>query len=311
VTDPLNIGIRFALYADLMLLFGLPLFGLYALKGAEQLQNAVLPLRSITVWLSLSGIILSLLGIVAMTASMAGVRFFEVDSASVSMMIFETTMGNAWLVRMLALVITLAAAQFLLRNSTPLWLSLVAFASAVTLSSLAWTGHGAASEGAAGTAQLIADITHLLGAGAWLGALAALTIMLSRGAQTCDEAHLRRTHRVLEGFSVTGTIIVALVLSSGLANSWMLVGPKNLLTLPATLYGQLLIAKLLLFALMLALAAANRFRLTPAFDRALQSGGTSDAIAKLRKSLAFELGIAFIILGLVAWLGTLEPPISI
>ena len=203
MTDPLNIGIRFALYADLMLLFGLPLFGLYALKGAERLQNAVLPLRSITVWLSLSGIILSLLGIVAMTASRAGVRLLEVDTASVSMMIFETTMGNAWQVRMLALVMTLAAAQFLLRNSTVLWLSLVAFASAVTLSSLAWTGHGAASEGAAGTTQLIADIIHLLGAGAWLGALAALTIMLFQGTKKANEEHLRRTHRVLKGFSVT------------------------------------------------------------------------------------------------------------
>ena len=310
VTDPLNIGIRFALYADLMLLFGLPLFGLYALTGAERLQNAVLPLRSIIVWLSLSGIALSLLSIVAMTASMAGVRLLEVDSASVSMMIFETTMGNAWQVRMLALVMTLAAAQFLLRNSTALWLSLVAFASALTLSSLAWTGHGAASEGSAGTAQLIADIIHLLGAGAWLGALAALTIMLSRGAQAFDEDYLRLTHRVLEGFSVAGTVIVALVVGSGLVNSWMLVGPQNVLTLPATRYGQLLIAKLLLFAIMLALAAANRFRLTPAFDHALQSGGTSGAIAKLRKSCALELGIALIILGLVAWLGTLEPPNS-
>ena len=110
--------------------------------------------------------------------------------------------------------------------------------------------------------------------------------MLSRGAQAFDEDYLRLTHRVLEGFSVTGTVIVALVIGSGLVNSWMLVGPQNVLTLPATLYGQLLIAKILLFAIMLALAAANRFRLTPAFDRALQSGGTSEAIAKLRKSCA-------------------------
>jgi copper resistance protein D len=41
MTDQLNIGIRFALYANLMLLFGLPLFERYALKGPERLQNAV------------------------------------------------------------------------------------------------------------------------------------------------------------------------------------------------------------------------------------------------------------------------------
>ncbi|MBC7506237.1 MAG: copper resistance protein CopD, partial [Sandarakinorhabdus sp.] len=45
--DTLTIGIRFALYANLMLLFGLPLFGLYGLKGAERLHSNVLPLRAL------------------------------------------------------------------------------------------------------------------------------------------------------------------------------------------------------------------------------------------------------------------------
>ncbi len=311
MTDQLNIGIRFALYVNLMLLFGLPLFGLYALNGMERPQNAILPLRALTGWLSASGITLSLLSIIAMTASMAGVSLDEVDRASVSMMIFETPMGNAWVLRVLALLSTLAAACLVRGSKGHLWLGLAAGGSATALASLAWTGHGAASEGADGTVQLVADIIHLLGAGAWLGALAGLAIMLFRGAGTWNEGHLRLTHRLLEGFSVTGTVIVTLVAASGLVNSWMLVGPKNILTLHTTLYGQLLLSKLLLFGIMLALAATNRFKLTPAFDRALQSGGTSEIVSKFRKSLALELGIAIIILGLVGWLGTLEPPMSI
>ena len=310
MTDQLNIGIRFGLYADLMLLFGLPLFGLYAFKGAERLHDAVLAFRNITVWLSLMGIALSLLSIVAMTASMAGVGLFEVDTASVSMMIFETPMGNAWGVRVFALLSTFVVALGVSEARGQPKLGFVALGSGVALASLSWTGHGAASEGSAGTAQLVADIIHLLGAGAWLGALAALTIMLFRSAGMLTEGYLRLTHRLLEGFSVAGTVIVTLVLGSGLVNSWMLVGPQNVLTLHTTLYGQILIAKLLLFAVMLALAAANRFRLTPEFNRALRNDGTSGAIAKLRKSLALELSIALIILGLVAWLGTLEPPAS-
>ena len=102
---------------------------------------------------------------------------FEVDTASVSMMIFETPMGNAWSVRMMALLVTFAAAFRMNATKDLPKLMLVAFGSAVALSSLAWTGHGAASEGATGTAQLIADIIHLIAAGAWLGALAALTII--------------------------------------------------------------------------------------------------------------------------------------
>ena len=310
MNDPLNIGIRFALYANLMLLFGLPLFVLYALKSAERMHSNILPLRALTCWLSASGFALSMLSIAAMTASMMGVRLFEVDLASISIMIFETPMGIAWLVRVIALLATLAVAlRMNAANGLPKLL-FVAIASAVALASVAWTGHGAASEGQAGTAQLIADIAHLLGAGAWLGALAALTIIVFRRAESLNEGYLRMAHGLLKDFSVAGTIIVAVVLGSGLVNSWMLVGPQNLLTIHTTLYGQLLIAKLLLFGVMLILAAVNRFNLTPGFERAVQSGGTLSAVVKLRKSLVLELGIALFILGLVAWLGTLEPPQS-
>lgn len=311
MTEQLNIGIRFALYANLMFLFGLPLFALYALRGAERFQANILPLRTLVGWLSASGIALSLLSITAMTASMAGVQLGEVDTASISVMIFETPMGNAWLVRVIALFATFAVALQMVASKSLPKLTFVVLGSGVALASLAWTGHGAAGEGYAGTAQLIADIIHLLGAGAWLGALAALTLMLFRSAQASNEEYLRLNHRLLKGFSVTGSIIVALVFGSGLVNSWMLVGPQNVLTLHLTLYGQLLIAKLLVFVAMLVLAATNRFLLTPAFERSRKAGGMSLALTKLRQSLAFELMLAITILGLVAWLGTLQPPATI
>ena len=308
--EQLNIGIRFALCANLMLLFGLPLFALYALRGAERAQVNILPLRALTVWLSVTGIALSSLSITAMTASIAGVQLLEVDIASISVMIFETPMGNAWLVRVIALFSTFAVAYRMIDSKSLPKLTLVTLGSGAALASVAWTGHGAASEGAGGTAQLIADIIHLLGAGAWLGALAALPLMLFRNAKASSEDYLRLNHRLLKGFSVAGSIIVALVLGSGLVNSWMLVGPQNILTLHTTLYGQLLIAKLLLFGFMLGMAAANRFTLTPSFDRALQGGGTNRALRRLQISLIIELSLAAAIIGLVAWLGTLEPPVS-
>ena len=308
--DTLTIGIRFALYVDLMLLFGLPLFGLYALKGAERLHSNVLPLRALAIWLSATGIALSVLSIFAMTASMAGVTLLEVDRASVSMMILETPMGKAWAVRMAALFVSLIIAIVMGRPKTPTWLMLVSLGSATALASLAWTGHGAASEGAAGTRHLVADIVHLLAAGAWIGALAALSALLFRPAHSMSQDHFRLTHRALEGFSLIGTAIVALIVVSGLWNSWILVGPEHLLSMRSTLYGQLLIAKLALFGVMLVLAAANRFRLTPAFNQAIKDGGTLAAITRLRRSLIFEVSAALLILGLVAWLGTLEPPMS-
>ena len=308
--DTLTIGIRFALYANLMLLFGLPLFGLYILKGAERLHGNVLPLRTLTIWLTLLATALSVLSIIAMTASMAGVSLFEVDRASVDMMILETPMGNAWQARLAALLGTLCLAVALGGRNRPTWLVLVSLGAAIALASLAWTGHGAASEGVTGTRQLIADIVHLLASGAWIGALTALAAMLLHPTAKMTGDHLRLTHRALEGFSLAGTVIVALIVASGLVNSYMLVGPDHILTLPSTHYGQLLIAKLVLFGAMLGLAAANRFWLTPAFDQAIRGGETFPAIRRLRLSVIFETSAALVILGLVAWLGTLEPPMS-
>jgi putative copper resistance protein D len=91
-------------------------------------------------------------------------------------------------------------------------------------------------------------------------------------------------------------------------NSWFLVGPDHLASLFTTPYGQVLLVKLLLFAAMLGLAGLNRFRLTPALGQALDAGGAS-ALASLQRSLALETAAAFLVLALVAWLGTL-PPVS-
>jgi hypothetical protein len=57
-------------------------------------------------------------------------------------------------------------------------------------------------------------------------------------------------------------------------------------------------------------ASASRFRLTPALGKAIAEGRTYPAFLGLRLSLILELSLAAAILGLVAWLGTLEPPVS-
>lgn len=85
-------------------------------------------------------------------------------------------------------------------------------------------------------------------------------------------------HHALESFSLVGSVIVGLIVITGLMTGYMLVGPANLLSLPKSLYGQLLLAKLALFAAMLALAAANRWRLTPALQHAIGEGDTASGI---------------------------------
>jgi putative copper resistance protein D len=306
--ETLNIGIRFGLYATLMLLFGLPMFALSGWARAERPLGDVLPLRIWTICLALAGLVLSLLGIVAMTTSMAGVPLFQADAGTIAMMITQTPMGSAWQARMVALLLVLLIAAAIGRRKTATWLGAASLGAGLALASLAWTGHGAAGEGAVGTVELLADILHLLAAGIWLGALVALGALLIGGPARRGDDHHRLTQHALDRFSTVGTIVVVLVTGSGLVNAFILVGPSRILALDDTAYGQVLIAKLALFGAMLVLAALNRFRLTPALGRTLGTDAAEPAIAHLRWSLALESGAAIAILGLVAWLGTLEPP---
>ena len=190
------------------------------------------------------------------------------------------------------------------------WLPVVAASSAVALASLAWTGHGSMGERMPGWGHLGADILHLIASAAWVGALVGLILLVSRPIAQIDHDHLDLTHRALHGFSAVGAIIVATIVVTGLINSWFMVGIGNLPSLGTTLYGQLLLAKLVLFAVMLGLAALNRFRLTPAFEQSIAASDHRGALGALRKSLALETACVTAILALVAWLGTLAPPAS-
>ena len=71
----------------------------------------------------------------------------------------------------------------------------------------------------------------------------------------------------------------------------------------STAYGRLLCAKLLLVALLLMLAAWNRFRLTPAI-----AAGSDEAPRRLRRTIAIELAIMAVVLGLVAAWRFTPPP---
>jgi putative copper resistance protein D len=96
---------------------------------------------------------------------------------------------------------------------------------------------------------------------------------------------------------------------TGLVNSWFLIGLARIADLGASLYGQLLIAKLVLFVVMLILAAGNRFRLTPMLGSVLAGGeDPRQALQRLRRSVVAETLVGALLLGVVAVMGTLAPP---
>jgi putative copper resistance protein D len=98
---------------------------------------------------------------------------------------------------------------------------------------------------------------------------------------------------------------------TGLVNVWFLVGPSQIALAASTAWGAALLAKLAVFGVMLSLAALNRFRLTPRLERDMTGGRATAALAALKRSVAFESAAGFIVLALVAWLGTLAPPAAL
>ncbi|UVM40726.1 copper homeostasis membrane protein CopD [Pseudomonas sp. B21-017] len=302
MSDSVGIALRFALYVDLMLLFGVALFGLYSLKGQERMSGAVLPFRSMLAGTAVLGAVLSVASMVMMASAMSGETDFAELRPHIEMMLFETDVGLAWGIRIVALVIA-GLAVMLRAPGFSLWVA--AFAGAVALASLAWSGHGAMDEGDRRFWHFAVDILHLLAAGAWLGALLAFALMAKINAlQT--EARLRLLARAVNRFEAIGAAIVVVITATGVVNYLFIVGPKLDEVFLST-YGILLFIKVVLFAGMLVLAALNRFHLGPFLERSLRDGQYTVAANALRRSVVVELAAAVLIVGLVAWLGTLSP----
>ncbi len=294
--------VRWILFADLGLLFGVPLFAAYALRGDE--RRRLLPLSDLTACLAVVALISSLCGFLLTAANMLGVPVGSVDGATLKMLLQETSLGWAFIARTVTLIAVVLIALAL--RGTAAGLAGTIALGAVALASLAWSGHGAASEGALGWAHLASDIAHLLAASAWIGALGAFLLIISRSKEGPGDLFI--VHRALAGFATAGTVIVAVILLSGLVNSFVLIGIRNIGGLLTNLYGQLLLVKLVLFGAMLGLAASNRFHLTPALEAALGTADPKRARVRLRQSLWLEAAAGIAILALVAWFGTLEPP---
>src|SRR3546814_14968710 len=101
-----------------------------------------------------------------------------------------------------------------------------------------------------------------------LGAIGAFLILIAPQRLREWPGGLQIAARSLDPFSRVGTICVLVIAATGLINSQLIVGPENLGRSLSSHSGQLLLAKLDLFALLLALAAANRWLLTPALAAA-------------------------------------------
>ena len=305
MNDQTFIVIRFFLYLDLMVLFGLPLFELYAVRGKLKKSVSLFSVWSFYFLLISAGIVLSLANMLLVAKAMSGMTDVgEITLHIMEMVIGETAVGLSWVIRLIALLIAFMGLGLRLRNAR-ISHYVLTLSGGVALSTLAWGGHAAMNDGPDYWLHLLSDIVHLSAAGAWVGALAAFSILLCL-KKVENAGHARQLSDALTGFGRTGSVIVvSIVLTAGINFFYIVDDPFR--TLPGSHYGLLLLTKTALVFVMLLLAAANRFRLAPRLETALSQGRYKTGIALMRRSIITEFSVSILILATVAWLGTLSP----
>jgi copper resistance protein D len=272
------------------------------------LQSSIKKLRSRWVWMVWVALAVAAVSaaiwVVLLAAGIYDVPAGEVlRNGGVWTVATETRFGQVWSVRF-ALGFLLAA--FMAAPAATVGRSRSGFVAIVLAIGVmigpAWTGHAGATPGAVGQFALASDAFHLLAAGAWVGGLVPLAMLLHYSRRAKQPGWAALTGEAVRRFSLLGVFSVGLLLASGLINSWYEVG--SISNLIETLYGWLVLAKLGLFAAMIAFAAVNRFYLTP---RLVAAG----AVRQLERSSLAEAGLGFAAVVVVGFLGSMAPAIHL
>lgn len=304
---------RFLHYVAVATLAGASLFPLYAHPRGDGSQPRALSRRIQAVLFIaanvalLSGILWFILTVANMSGTLEGV----LDRKMLATVLGETGFGHVWVARLVLCVMMIAVIWNRFDSASSRRRDVITPGLAATLLvSLAGVGHTQVEEGMAGAAHVVSDAAHLLAAGAWLGGLVPLALILSSNDRDRDVPSAQDDlDQVLMRFSGMGYVAVAVLIGSGLVNSWYLVG--NIAVLPTTRYGQLLLAKLALFAGMLLLAAINRFWLVPSFGKAQARGAEASVWnGRLRTHVLGEQLLGLVVLMIVSVLGAIRPAIG-
>ena len=241
---------------------------------------SVVALVTAVVWLQLE------------SATMADDWGAALDISAIGGVLTDTEFGHAWTARLVLAAALVAIVLFAPRGR---WTA-ISLASAVLLASLGLAGHAAMQTGAEGLLHRLNHAVHLLAAGAWLGGL--ITFAMCLGAYDRDDLR-RDAVQAMMSFSFWGQLVVAAIILTGIVNIALTSGHPPIP--PTTPYSKLLIAKLVIVAIMIALAVFNRFVLAPRLK------SSPAALAALRLTSVAEIALGSLVVALVSVFALLDP----
>lgn len=243
-----------------------------------------------------SSAVLSFLSSVLMLATQTGLMsgdWRNISDPDTWQAVLQTRFGVVW--RWEIGFALLSALSLLLKGT--LRQKMLLLSSLLQLIALAGVGHSAMRDSWAGVLQQANHALHLIAAAFWAGGLVPLLLLMRDARHT---AFRRDAIRCMMRFSRYGHLAVALALLTGIMNSLLIAGSP--LNWQATLWSELLVAKVLLVMLMVLIALVNRYLLVPRFRLA-----TSDASPLFIRLTQLELLLAVGVIGLVSVFATLSP----
>jgi putative copper resistance protein D len=316
LADPLLCA-RAIHFAATMLVAGVVFFAVFvtapAWRGVASNSGVAVKVRAQLAAIAWGGLALAAISgaawLVLTAAAMSDLPAAKIFSDGVLWTVLaQTTFGRDWLVRFTlacALATTLSALLSPPDRKSP-WLEAAATVLAAAFAgTLAWSGHAAGGLGDEAIIHPVADILHLIAAAAWVGALLPLIVLFA--AAGADAASLAMVRTATTRFSILGIVSVGTLLVTGIVNTFYLAG--SVAALLYTDYGRLLLIKIALFLGMVAIAAVNRFRLTPQLLQQASIAASHKALRRLRRNAAIEALAGAIVIAIVAALGTMPPAI--
>ena len=216
----------------------------------------------------------------------------------------QTNFGGTWVIRM-AITIVVVGIWFGLdrkkilstKNQIPLLASMLAL-----IGTSSMIGHGAAS---GETFALVLDYIHNLVAAVWIGGIFYFVYtLLPTVAQLKQSKQEKISLLLIPRFSIAFIISVGIVIITGPLLMWFLESDVGLIT--ESVFGQLIILKIVIAAIMIGLGGFFQFKLQRTAEKNIQSGKIL-IHKKLRRSLRVDATLGIILLGVVALLtnGTL------
>jgi len=284
-------AVRFACYVALLLLVGATSL---ALRTSADLDETAHRLRARAVRLALIAAVVLTLGRVGGLYGQTWLFFGTdegVNAETLRIIAMETAWGAGWRVQFAAATFAMIGALLVRVRVYTGW-PILGVGALVAAGSQALTGH--AVEGGWLSPAVFAQTVHVVGAAIWIGSLLAIFLVVLRRD---PERALVAT--VVELFSPLALLGAGALLLTGLASSFLyLSSPTDLLW---TVYGRMLGAKVIGFAIIVRLGYHNWQRIKPRL-------GEATACADLRRAVTAELAVAIIVLVITAFLVALPLP---